>query len=149
MRLQGLYLALATLAFASLVEFLFFTQSFALGITGPYGRTPHLFGYQFASERAFLLLVTAVFGLCAIAVVALRRSAFGRRLVALRDSEAASVTVGVNVLETKLAVFALSAGIAGLRRRVLRDGLRHAEPVAELRDARRPAHRARARRSAA
>ena len=61
---------------------------------------------------SFLLLVTAVFCLLAIAVVALRRSAFGRRLVALRDSEAAAVTVGVNILETKLVVFALSAAMA-------------------------------------
>jgi len=113
MRLQGLYLALATMAFASLVEFLFFTQSFALGDQDRTVERLDLFGYQFTGERSFLLLLTAVFGLCAMAVVALRRSAFGRRLVALRDSEAASVTVGINVLETKLAVFALSAGIAG------------------------------------
>ena len=33
--------------------------------------------------------------------------------IALRDSEAASSTVGVNVLETKVAVFMLSAGMAG------------------------------------
>ena len=39
------------------------------------------------------------------------RSAAGS--IALRDSEAASATVGVNVLETKLAVFSLSAGMAG------------------------------------
>jgi branched-chain amino acid transport system permease protein len=71
-------------------------------------------GIDFNSGRAFLLLVTAIFGIVGIAVVALRRSAFGRRLIALRDSEAASVTVGVNVFETKVAVFALSAGMAGL-----------------------------------
>jgi ABC-type uncharacterized transport system permease subunit len=68
---------------------------------------------DFSSRRAFLFLVTVVFGLCSIGIIALRRSAFGRRLVALRDSEAASVTVGVNVFETKVAVFSLSAGMAG------------------------------------
>jgi branched-chain amino acid transport system permease protein len=73
----------------------------------------HLLGVDFSKPKSFLLLVTVVFGLCGIGIVALRRSAFGRRLVALRDSEAASVTVGVNVLETKLVVFALSAGISG------------------------------------
>ena len=55
----------------------------------------------------------AVFGLTSVGVVALRRSAFGRRLVAMRDSEAASATIGVNILETKVIVFMLSAGIAG------------------------------------
>jgi branched-chain amino acid transport system permease protein len=113
MRLQGLYLALATLAFAAMVEGVFYSQPFAVGPGDRAVERLHLFGLDFASKRAFLILVSVVFGLCGIGVVALRRSAFGRRLVALRDSEAASVTVGVNVLETKLAVFSLSAGLAG------------------------------------
>ncbi len=113
MRLQGLYLALATLAFAAMVEEVFYSQPFAIGAGERSVQPVHLLGIDFTSKRAFLILVTVVFGLCGIGIVALRRSAFGRRLVALRDSEAASVTVGVNVLETKLAVFALSAGIAG------------------------------------
>ncbi|MCU1464968.1 MAG: branched-chain amino acid ABC-type transport system, permease component [Actinomycetia bacterium] len=113
MRLQGLYLALATLAFAAMVEEVFYTQPFAVGPgERPVARL-HLLGIDFSSPKSFLILVTVVFGLCGVGVVALRRSPFGRRLVALRDSEAASVTVGVNILETKLAVFALSAGIAG------------------------------------
>ena len=47
----------------------------------------------------------------------LRRGRFGRRLVAMRDSPAACATLGVNLFSTKLAVFAISAAIAGLRRR--------------------------------
>ncbi|HUI49462.1 MAG TPA: ABC transporter permease [Acidimicrobiia bacterium] len=113
MRLQGLYLALATLAFAAMVEAVFYTQPFAVGPAPRTVESVHLLGMDFSSPRSFLMLVTVVFGLCGIGIVALRRSPFGRRLVALRDSEAASVTVGVNVLETKLAVFCLSAGIAG------------------------------------
>ena len=113
MRLQGLYLALATLAFAAMVDQIFYSQPFAVG-AGQRAVVPvHIFGYDFDSKRSLLMLVTVVFGLCGIGVVALRRSAFGRRLIALRDSEAASVTVGVNVLETKIAVFSLSAGMAG------------------------------------
>ena len=116
MRLHGLYLALATLAFAAMVEEIFYTQPFAIGPGERSVQSVHIFGIDFSkttAPKSLMILVTIVFGLCAIGVVALRRSAFGRRLVALRDSEAASVTVGVNVLETKLAVFALSAGIAG------------------------------------
>jgi branched-chain amino acid transport system permease protein len=113
LRLQGLYLALATLSFASLVELVFFIQPFALGTQSRPAERLHLLGMHFDGTRTFLLLVTAVFGLVGIALVALRRSAFGRRLIALRDSEAAAATVGVNVLETKVAVFMLSAGMAG------------------------------------
>jgi branched-chain amino acid transport system permease protein len=113
LRLSGLYLALATMAFASLVEFVFFAQPFAVGAGSRVVSHVHLFGFDFEGGKTFLLLVTAVFGIASVGVVALRRSAFGRRLIALRDSEAASATVGVNILETKLAVFALSAGMSG------------------------------------
>jgi branched-chain amino acid transport system permease protein len=113
MRLQGLYLALATLAFAAMVEQVFYTQPFAVGFGTRFVERLQIGPLDFSSRRAFLFLVTLVFGVCAVGIVALRRSAFGRRLVALRDSEAASVTVGVNIFETKLAVFSLSAGMAG------------------------------------
>ncbi len=126
MRLQGLYLALATMAFASMVEFVFFAQPFAVGAGSRLVSHVHIAGFDFEDRRTFLLLLTVVFGLASVGVVALRRSAFGRRLIALRDSEAASATVGVNILETKLAVFSLSAGIAGIRGRVPRHALRHA-----------------------
>jgi branched-chain amino acid transport system permease protein len=43
----------------------------------------------------------------------MRRGAFGRRLQAMKDSPAACATLGVNLLTTKVAVFALSAAIAG------------------------------------
>jgi len=72
-----------------------------------------LFGIKFDSPRSFLILTTIIFGLAAVGVQAMRRGAFGRRLLALRDSEAASATIGVNILETKIAVFSLSAGMAG------------------------------------
>jgi branched-chain amino acid transport system permease protein len=113
MRLQGLYLALATLAFASLVEFLWFGLPFALGDQDRNVARLNLLGFHADSDYAFLVLVAIVFGICAVGVVGLRRTAFGRRMVALRDSEAASVTVGVNVLVAKLAVFSLSAALAG------------------------------------
>jgi branched-chain amino acid transport system permease protein len=113
LRLRGLYLALATLAFAYLVDAVFYPQTWAVGDGRRYVERLKLGPIDTSSARAFLMLVTVVFALCAIAVVALRRRPFGRRLVALRDSEAASVTVGVSVLETKIAVFALSAGMAG------------------------------------
>src|SRR5207244_11623499 len=56
---------------------------------------------------------TAIFGAMAIFVVWLRRGRFGRRLIALRDSEAACATLGVIRVRTKLAVYALSAAMAG------------------------------------
>ncbi len=114
LRLQGLYLALATIAFAYMAERLFFDQPEVFG-AGAGNRIERLsiFGYQFTDQRNYLLLCTGIFGAMAVGVIALRRSAYGRRLVALRDSEAASATLGVNLMTTKLSVFALSAAMAG------------------------------------
>jgi branched-chain amino acid transport system permease protein len=65
---------------------------------------------------------TAVFGffvlaaliLSALGVVALRRSRFGRRFVAVRVSERAAASAGINVAATKLMAFGLAGFLAGL-----------------------------------
>jgi branched-chain amino acid transport system permease protein len=124
LRLQGLYLALATMAFAVLGQHLFFEQSGVFGTGGKRIPPIRLFGFgldepftilgiHFSQDAAMLLFSTAMFCIVGLGVVALRRSVYGRRLIALRDSPAASATLGVNLFGTKLAVFGLSAAIAG------------------------------------
>lgn len=115
LRLQGLYLALSTLAFAQLMTFAFFNNSAIFGNGGSLhvGR-PHIFGLHFDSERSFFMLLTAAFVAAAAGVLAVRRGEFGRRLAAMRDSPAACATLGMDLTRTKLAVFAGSAGLAGL-----------------------------------
>ncbi len=124
LRLKGLYLALATMAFARMAEFVIFDQPevfggqgrdiadlkfFGTDISAPF----RLLGIDFPRDAGLLILVGFLFGVVGMLVVALRRGRFGRRLVAIRDSPAACATLGVNLSRTKLAVFALSAGIAG------------------------------------
>jgi branched-chain amino acid transport system permease protein len=58
-------------------------------------------------------LPVIAFAVVGLFVVWLRRGRFGRRLLALRDSPAASATVGVDLVWTKLLVFALAAAMAG------------------------------------
>jgi branched-chain amino acid transport system permease protein len=113
LRLQGLYLALASIAFARMAESLFFDQPEVFGQGAKPVPRLSIFGYRFTDQRAYLLLVTGIFGAMALFVVWMRRGRFGRRLVALRDSEAATATLGVSSLWTKLAVYGLSAGMAG------------------------------------
>ncbi len=52
--------------------------------------------------------------LCIVGVGVLRRGTFGRRLVAMSDSQVACATVGMNITKTKLAVFVIAGGLAGL-----------------------------------
>ncbi|HLN42156.1 MAG TPA: ABC transporter permease [Acidimicrobiales bacterium] len=115
LRLRGLYLALATLAFAVLMDNVFFQSSSIMGIGGTVsvGR-PDIFGMHFTTNRAFDVFLAVVLALCVIGVGALRRGRFGRRLVGMNDSPAACSTVGLSLTITKLAVFAFSAGMAGL-----------------------------------
>lgn len=112
-RLQGLYLGLATFAFAYVCRDVILDQPFAFGGQTLDAPRPHWFGISFVDDQHYLTLITVVFALVAFALVVLRNRACGRRLVALRDSEAASATVGVSIFETKVAVFTLSAMIAG------------------------------------
>jgi branched-chain amino acid transport system permease protein len=115
LRLQGLYLALATMAFAVLAENLFFSDSRVFGGAGTATVERIKFpGISFESERAYVMLLAVVFALVSMLVLALRRGPFGRRLAAMKDSPAACATLGLNLTVTKLAVFTLSAAIAGL-----------------------------------
>lgn len=115
LRLRGLYLALGTLAFAVLMDNMFFNSPSIMGTGGSIdvGR-PHIFGLDFTSLRSYLILLGLVLAVCLVGVGALRRGSFGRRLVAMNDSPAACTTVGLSLTMTKLTIFALSAGMAGL-----------------------------------
>jgi branched-chain amino acid transport system permease protein len=113
-RLRDLYLALATFAFADAVANGFFIDTHIYGVGGVSIGRIILPGLSFGGDAAEFLMVTAFFVLAAWLVLAIRRSLFGRRLVAVNDSPAACATVGLNIGFTKVAVFAIAAGMAGL-----------------------------------
>jgi branched-chain amino acid transport system permease protein len=113
LRLRGLYLALATYAFANAMDVLFFERR--LGERGNLEvDRVSLPGIPTESDSAFFLLTAVVFALAAVGVLALRRGPFGRRATALHDSPAACATLGLDVHRTKLVIFTVSAGLAGL-----------------------------------
>jgi branched-chain amino acid transport system permease protein len=115
LRLRGLYLALATMAFATLMDNSFFPWSAAFGFDGSLHIVhPSLFGLHITTGKSFDIFLAVVFALLSIALLALRRGPFGRVLMAMKDSEAACATLGLSLTTTKLIVFALSAALAGL-----------------------------------
>ena len=113
LKMRGLYLALATFAFATVMDQAVFTQVFGTGGNLAIGR-PHIPGIPTQSDQAWMMVCCIVFTVAAIAVLAVRRSSFGRKLVAVNDSPAACATLGVNVNYTKLIVFTTSAMMCGL-----------------------------------
>jgi branched-chain amino acid transport system permease protein len=115
LRLTGLYLALATLAFAQLMDKLVFQASFAYEIGNPLhaGRLSIL-GLKFSGTGEYTVLMTVFFVLVALLVIAVRRGRLGRILIAMRDSQAACGTLGLDLRWMRVGLFAGSAGIAGL-----------------------------------
>src|SRR5580692_7663797 len=115
LRLRGLYLALATLAFGAVMYSAFFDNSSVIsdGTQINVGRLRLPFMSTVGNE-AQLIEVAVAAALCAVLVGLVRRSAYGRRLVAMSDSPAAFAMVGLNAVRTKVIVFSLSAAMAGL-----------------------------------
>jgi branched-chain amino acid transport system permease protein len=114
-RLQGLYLAIATLAFGIGVERAIYAFK---GLTGgPYGlmvNSPSGFGFVANSPTKLYYLSVVVAALSVLFVSNVVRSSVGRRMIAMRDSELAAASMGVNVPRLKVLTFAFSASLAAL-----------------------------------
>jgi branched-chain amino acid transport system permease protein len=111
-RLRGLYLALATFAFAKGMDDAFFLSQFPGGtLTVKRFSLPII---DTSSETTFMVLSAVIFAAAAVGVLAVRRGRFGRQLTALNDSPAACATLGVNTTITKVVVFTVAAGMAGI-----------------------------------
>jgi branched-chain amino acid transport system permease protein len=115
LRLGGLYLALATLAFSQLVENLVFArEDFDNFGTGVEIARPEFFGIDFDEAAPFYLLLVVVFLFMALLVYNLRRGTSGLVFASMRSSEPASATIGISVVRSKMIAFGASALIAGL-----------------------------------
>jgi branched-chain amino acid transport system permease protein len=112
-RLRGLYLALATFAFAKGMDEGFFNFHLGEGGNLPVQRI-NLPGIDTNQESTYFILTVIVFAVAAIGVLAIRRGRWGRQLTALNDSPAACATLGINTTITKVVVFTASAGVAGV-----------------------------------
>lgn len=118
LRLRGLLLSVLTVAVALFVDVYLLAPGTWNGFTnGSSGWTnipfPSIFGHAMDSYT-FYLFSFAMFLLAALVVWNLRAGKTGRVLRAVRDSEVASSTLGLNVAGWKLAAFGTSAAIAGL-----------------------------------
>lgn len=114
-RLRGVFLALATLAFGFIMDRVVFVQkAFFYGGEPLRVERPIFFGVSFQGERAYLVLLALAFVLMSAVVIAVQRGSLGRALAAMNDSPTAASVGGLNLVRTKLVVFMLSAGLAGM-----------------------------------
>ena len=119
LRLKGLYLALATMAFAEFADKVLFRHPEVIdgNATGTLYEPLKLFGFSISSNptdrKAFVIFLAIVFSILFVGLELLRRTRYARRWIATADSPAASATIGLNLMWTKIVVFAISGGIAG------------------------------------
>ncbi len=115
LRLGGIFLALATLAFGLFFENVMVKFSWVSG--GPVPPTvyrPVIGPIDFNSDKNFFLLSVVVLAIVGVIVIFVRKGTTGRYLDALRSSEVAASSIGINPARARVTAFALSAGIAGL-----------------------------------
>jgi branched-chain amino acid transport system permease protein len=115
LRLTGLFLALATMAFALVMDNVFFSmQSISGGITGLTLTTAKIGPISLSGVHAQYYLCAIVLVVATAGAWLLRRGPIGRRLQMIRDAPNAAATLGASVTVTKLAVFAGCAAVAAV-----------------------------------
>jgi branched-chain amino acid transport system permease protein len=115
-RRQGIYFAMITLALAQMVYFFSLQAKFTGGEDGIQGvPRGHLFGLvDLADDRALYVVVAVIFMAGLLLIYRIIYSPFGQVLKSIRDNEPRAVSLGYRVNRYKLAVFTLSAALAGL-----------------------------------
>lgn len=119
LRIKGFYLAVATLAAQFFIEWLFthvdwFTNYSSSGVIS--APKLELFGLPVESARSRYLLTLGIVTVMALAAKNMVRSELGRSWMAVRDMDVAAEAIGINLMRTKLAAFAVSSfycGVAG------------------------------------
>jgi len=115
LRVKGIYLGMATLAFGFIVEEVIARwESLTGGNKGLMVNYPSLFGWDLDSTNEFYFLCLLVTVLATLGVVNLMRSSTGRAFVAIRDSEISAQSMGIHLARYKTLSFALSAALAGV-----------------------------------
>jgi branched-chain amino acid transport system permease protein len=116
MRLRGLYMAIATLAFGLLVDSLTVgLETFTGGPSGLVGIPSFsVAGFSFDTPLRSYYLVAVILLVVLAALAGGMRGGFGRALQAIRADPLAAAALGINVPRCKVAAFCISAALGSL-----------------------------------
>ena len=125
LRLRGIYFAIATLAFAEVLR----TVALQLpDLTG--GNVGIAMPPLFDGDRVLsYYLIGTIFVLTLGLSIWIRRSRLQYAITAIRANETVAAVMGVNVVRTKIALFALSATLAGLAGAFYMPFITHTDPA--------------------
>jgi branched-chain amino acid transport system permease protein len=113
--LRGSYFALVTLAFAEAFRVLVNSfDFFGAGLGIQLKLAPSALNFQFLDRRVSYLLALSLLAMTTGAALHLRRSRFGARLAAVRESEPAAAALGIDVVRSICLALALSAALTAM-----------------------------------
>ena len=131
LRMSGLYLAIATLAFGSIVGTVFQKWTAVTGgFDGFAVPTPYIFGIAIEGATGIYYVSLVVLAFVMWVAANLLRSPAGRAMVAIRDSEVSAQSMGIHLARYKTLAFAISAGMTGLAGALFAHYVRYLAPDA-------------------
>jgi branched-chain amino acid transport system permease protein len=114
LRVKGIYLAIATLAFGFIVEeVLARWESVTGGNSGRNVPGVSIFGWEVGTGAGFYYVCLVVCTLATLGALNLLRSGTGRAFIAIRDSEISAQSMGIALAQYKTLAFAISAFLTG------------------------------------
>jgi branched-chain amino acid transport system permease protein len=115
LRMKRVYLALVTLAFAELIQWvLIHWKALTYGTDGVKVAAPEFLGWSLKGDHRMYYLLLAVTIILYIIGKRIVESRLGRSFVAIRENEIVAQCNGINIAFTKGVVFGLSAFYAGI-----------------------------------
>jgi len=119
LRLGGVWVAIATLAFAFFFDAVMVKLPWIGGgdtslLQGTRVPRPTVGPWDLADDKSFLVLALLVFVIVSLAVIQIREGTVGRTLRAVRGSEVAAQSIGISPPRARITAFAVSGFIAGL-----------------------------------
>ncbi|MDB5484208.1 MAG: transporter related [Tardiphaga sp.] len=126
LKLGGHYLAMVTISFQQIVTLIMIN---AIWLTkGPDGVSRIGRPSLLQSQQAFLAFCVAALAIIGYLVWHLPDTRLGRAMRAVRDNELAAGVVGIDVVRTKIAAFALSALLGGMGGGLFAGGFAYVSP---------------------
>lgn len=113
-RLDGVYLALATLAFALMFQSVLVPLDWVSGGSVPLRvPRPTIGPLDLADDRWFLLFACVCLTLAALVVIRIREGTTGRFLRAVQTSPTAAASIGISGTRARIVAFTIGAALAG------------------------------------
>ncbi len=115
LRLKGLYLTIATMGFGFIVEEIIVQwEGVTNGINGLGVLRPTLGSFEFTTDESYYYLVYSLVIVMIVILKNILQTPSGRAFIAIRDSEVAAESMGINLAKYKTVAFCISAFYAGI-----------------------------------